>query len=88
MLIAVSDTPSNERGPRHTKPILAAIHQAVGRRTPVSFYFGAHADAVGLYVRFPGRLASLIKGQFHAKYPDCQIEQLAESALHPPTDHE
>lgn len=88
MLIAVSDTPSNERGPRHTKPILAAIHQAVGRRTPVSFYFGAHDGAVGLYVRFPGRLASLIKGQFHAKYPDCQIEQLSESALQPPADHE
>lgn len=88
MLIAVSDTPSNERGPRHTQPILAAMHQAAGRGSAVSFYYGAHDGAVGLYVRFPGRLASLVKGQFHAKYPDCQIEQLTEDALDPPADHE
>lgn len=83
ILIAISDTPANERGPRHTKPILAAIHKAASRRFPISFIFGRHAQAVGLYIRFPDRLASLIKGQFHAKYPDCQIEQVSNDALDP-----
>jgi len=88
ILISISDTPANERGPRHTKPILAAIHTAASRKSPVSFIFGQHADAVGLYLRFSDRLASLIKGQFHAKYPDCQIEQLPENTLDQPSDHE
>lgn len=81
MLIAVSDTPTNERGPRHTKAILSALHKVTSRRMSISFYYGVHAGTVGLFVRFPDRLASLIKGQFYAKYPDCHIETLAENAL-------
>lgn len=88
MLIAVSDTPSNERGPRHTKAILTAINRALPRRSPVSFYYGVHAGAVGLFVRFPDRLASLIKGQFHAKYPDCQIDSLSGNALNSGDGHD
>ena len=84
ILIAISDTPANERGPRHTKPILAAIHKAASRRSPVSFVFARHAESVGLYVRFPDNLASLVKGQFYAKYPDCEIEQLADDVLDTP----
>lgn len=87
MLIGISDTPANERGPRHTKAVLAAIHKATSNRTPVSFVYGSHAGAVGLYVRFPDRLAPLIKGQFHAKYPDCQIDPLPEKLHDPPPDH-
>ncbi|MCA9099015.1 MAG: hypothetical protein KDA36_11535, partial [Planctomycetaceae bacterium] len=87
MLLSISDTPANERGPRHTKAILSPIHQAIGRRFPVTFSYGAHAGSVGLYLKFPDRLTSLIKGQFYAKYPDCRIEQLAETALDPPIDH-
>lgn len=87
MLLALSDTPANERGPRHTKAILAAIHQAIGRRFPVTFSYGVQSGSVGLFLRFPDRLASLIKGQFYAKYPDCRIESLPETALDPPADH-
>ena len=88
MLIAVSDTPANERGPRHTKPILSAIHKATCRSESVSFLFASHEEAAGLYVRFPNRLTSLVKGQFHAKYPDCDIESLSEDALDTPSGHE
>jgi len=86
MLIAISDTPTNERGPRHTKPILAAIHKAITRRTPVSFLFARHAETTALYVRFPEQLRTLITGQFQAKYPDCQVEQLPDNTLASPQD--
>jgi hypothetical protein len=88
ILIAISDTPANERGPRHTKPILAAIHKAASRKSAVSFLFARHGDSVGLFVRFPPALISLIKGQLHAKYPDCQIEQLPVDTLDAPPGHE
>jgi len=45
-------------------------------------------ESVGLFVRFPPALTSLIKGQFHAKYPDCQIEQFPVDALDAPPGHE
>ncbi len=81
MLIAISDTATNERGPRHTKPILAAIHKAISRKTPVSFLFARHADTTALCVRFPDEHRTLITGQFHAKYPDCHIEDIADDPL-------
>src|SRR3984893_2877184 len=88
ILISLSDTLALERGPRHTKAVVAALHKAASRKTPVSFLFARHGESVGLFVRFPPRLTSLIKGQFHAKYPDCQIEQLPVDALDPPQGHE
>ncbi len=84
MLIAISDTATNERGPRHTKAILSVIHRAISRDTPVSFFFARHADTTTLYVRFAEQYDTLITGQLHAKYPDCQIEKLPEDALAPP----
>ena len=88
MLISISDTPTNERGPRHMRSILAAIHHAASKNHPVSFIIGRHEQQVGLYCRFPGLLHRLIKGQFHAKYPDCTIELLDDDALDCPVGFE
>ncbi|WP_145305554.1 type IV secretory system conjugative DNA transfer family protein [Gimesia fumaroli] len=81
MLISISDTPTNERGPRHMRSILAAIHHATSRKQSVSFIIGQHARQVGLFCRFPGLLHRLIQSQFHAKYPDCSIEVLNDNTL-------
>lgn len=87
MLIALSDTPLNERGPSYTRWILAAIHHASTRREPVEFLIGRHAETVGLYCRYPDYLDGLIRQQFHAKYPDCTIESLPADALQMPCGH-
>ncbi len=57
IVISISDTPANERGPRHTKPILAAIRKAASRKSPVSFLFARHVESVGLFVRLPPALS-------------------------------
>lgn len=88
MLASISDTPANERGPRHMRSILAAIQHASSRKQPVSLIVGRHSQQVGLYCRFPESLHSLIQGQFQAKYPDCTIELLDEDALSCPTEYE
>jgi Helicase HerA, central domain len=88
MLISISDTPVNERGPRHMRSILAALHHASSKRMPISFIIGQHEQQVGLFCRFPGLLHGLIKRQFHAKYPDCTIALLEEDALDCPAGHE
>lgn len=88
MLISISDTPNNERGPRHTRSILAAIHHASSRHDPVSLIFARHADVVGLFCRVPDEFGGLVRRQFHAKYPDSSVEALPEEALALPTEHQ
>ncbi|QDU10884.1 hypothetical protein V202x_42970 [Gimesia aquarii] len=70
------------------RSILAAIHHASSKTLPISFLIGRHARQVGLYCRFPGLLHGLVRGQFHAKYPDCTIELLEEDALDCSADFE
>ncbi|MCA9041897.1 MAG: DUF87 domain-containing protein [Planctomycetaceae bacterium] len=84
MLISISDTPHNERGPRHMRSILAAIHHATSRKQPVTFIIAQHQEQVGLFCRFPGIQHRLIQGQFQAKYPDCSVEVLEDTTFDTP----
>jgi len=84
MLISISDAPDNERGPHHTQPILAAMHHALTRAKSASLLFARDTDRAGLYCRFPDELDQLVRGQFHANYPDCHIDLLPDDALGPP----
>lgn len=88
MLVSVSDTPHNERGPRHTRSILAAIHHAASKSASVALIFANYEQSVGLYCRFPDKLSGLIQRQFHAKYPDATIAQYSDNALTPPAGYD
>lgn len=87
MLLSISDTPGNKRGPRHTRSILAAIHHASSRRASVSLIFARYNDLVGLFCRVPEELSGLVRRQFHAKYPDSTIDVLSEDEFLPPLGH-
>ena len=87
MLLRLSSTRDNARGPQYMEQALAAIHQANGGRLPFSLLL-AHSDSqTSLFCRFRPELAAILEGQLAASYPDSKIERLPEHALRPSPDH-
>jgi hypothetical protein len=83
MLIAISATADNQRGPQYMEQALAAIHQANHRRVPISFCFGQFRDTATLLCRFPNRLAAVVEGQIGAHYPNVTIERIPDETSQP-----
>ena len=70
--------PNNERSPRYMEKALAAIHQANRRRAPIILEYGSGDGQVGLYLRYPGRLAQAVAGPIQANYPRCSLQMEEE----------
>lgn len=81
MLLAISATADNARGPRFMEQALAAIHAGNSRRLPVVFAYGSTGPTVGLFCRLPRSLKPLVLGQLAAAYPDCRFQAIPEDAL-------
>jgi hypothetical protein len=59
---------------------LAAIHQANRRRQTVVLEYGSEEGRVGLYVRYPDRITSLVAGPIQANYPRCTLQPVENSS--------
>ena len=81
MLLTLSATPDNTRGPRFIEQAFASIHQANRARVPIVLGYGPCGPHVGLFVRLRRSLSSLVRSQLAAAYPDCKIETLPEESL-------
>ncbi len=88
VLIAISATADNERGPQYMEQALATIHQANRRRLPISFLFGSLRNMGTLLCRFPPPLAPVVEGQIGAHYPNITIERVTDETPSPPQPSE
>lgn len=59
----------------------AAIHEARWHRAPLVFVYGCLADRIGLFIRHPTALKSLVLDPITANYPDCQLAAMEESSI-------
>ena len=73
----------NERGPLNTDHALSVIHQANPHRLPFGLEIGRNHESLGLSVRFPPELRSVIESQIFAQYPECRLETIAEEQWPP-----
>ncbi|QDT43470.1 AAA-like domain protein [Gimesia alba] len=81
MLISISVSADNKRGPQYVEQMLNTLHR---ERSTVSFEFGQHRDTVALYCRFPDHLQGTIEGQLRAAYPNSRLTIHEEDVLAPP----
>src|SRR5687767_13174303 len=81
MLLAIATPPDNHRGPRYMQEVLAALHQANHERLPATLELSVQEGRLGLYVRIPDELESLVAGLFAAKYPACAVKPVKEEVL-------
>ena len=81
MLIALTETRDNERGPLQMEKVLDVLHQTNASRLPVSFEYGCFRDSVGLYCRFPPELKAAITQQLATAYPDSTVKLLPDDTL-------
>lgn len=76
MLVAIRTPVDNERGPRYMEKVLGAVQQAAEGREVIQLEFGSHAGELGLFLRFPRSLRTLILEPFAAKYPACRFAEV------------
>jgi len=84
VLLAVSATTDNQRGPRFMEQALAALHQTNAVRRPMVFVYGAGQSTVGLFCRFPAAFRAAVLTQLSAAYPDCRLNLVDEASLDAP----
>lgn len=84
MLLSIAAPANNERGPRYMEKALAAIHQALPRRTQFCFEYGVSQGLVGLFVRLPQAIEPLVRGPLQANYPNCSIMMCDRDESIPP----
>jgi hypothetical protein len=69
---------TNDRGPRYMERALAAIHQAVGGREPLTLSYAVIDDRVALLVRVADHVEELVTNPIAANYPNCSLTTIAE----------
>lgn len=86
MLIAIAAPPDNARSPQFMERVFTAILASIDRRDEITLEYGKHEGNIGLFCRFSDRLEHQVIEHLSAKYPNCSIEKIAESALNPSPD--
>ena len=81
MLLAISATADNTRGPRFAEQVFAAMHQTNRSRLPFVLLYETGSPAIRLAARVPRKLASVFRSQLSAAYPDCKIESVADTTF-------
>lgn len=84
MLFLLSVPAINDRGSQYLEPVLAALHQSNTGRLPFALAFAHTGENVSLQIRVPPELASILRSQLYAQYPDCHLEEIPEKSLFPP----
>lgn len=87
MLLRVTVSAFNDRGPRFMEQVLAAIHQGAGRRREVTWSLARIGAHVALLCEAPEPLRPLVEGQLLSHYPSAQLERLTSSAKAIPEGH-
>jgi hypothetical protein len=81
VLVALSPPADNDRSPRYMEKALAAIHQGIARRHPVTLSFGVVRDEVALLMQFPTASEHAVLGPILASYPQCAVEALEHEGV-------
>ncbi len=79
MLVSLSVPDTNTRDPRYIEQLLDTIHKANTHRLPMTLIYGRHDQAVGLYVRYPPELQSIIEHDLPSFYDGCTVTALEDS---------
>ncbi|MCA9051963.1 MAG: hypothetical protein KDA89_24665, partial [Planctomycetaceae bacterium] len=80
MLIAVSGTWQNERGPYFAEKALEAIHGQISRRDCLELWFACRQGHVGLFVAGDDEVRQPVRTQLQAAYPEALLTELADDA--------
>lgn len=79
--ISVTVPANNVRSPRYMEKALAAIHQANHARQSFVLEYASCKNHVGLFLRFPDALQSLVCGPLIANYPQASLTAIADDSL-------
>lgn len=75
MLLRVTASAMNDRGPLYMEQVLAALHQAAGAESyPLTLSLGRHGATVGLTCSLPDEHANVFSSQLLAHYPTARVD--------------
>jgi hypothetical protein len=83
MLLRVTASAFNDRGPHFMEQALAAIHEGIKSRDAVTFTLRCTDAGVALFIGLTRKLRPLVEGQLLSQYPSARIEQVDDEFLMP-----
>lgn len=85
MLLSVTVSEQNERGPSGARHVLETLHQANPHRKPIQLILGESNAGKGLLLEVPDELAGIARNQLATMYPDATVEDAAAAAVNDPS---
>ncbi len=76
MRLRVTASAFNDRGPIFMEQTVAAIHDGMSRKQPITWSLARTGPSVALLCALPDELRSLIEGQLLAHYPSATVDAL------------
>ncbi|MGC3971616.1 MAG: hypothetical protein QM775_31010 [Pirellulales bacterium] len=83
MLLRVTASAFNDRGPLFMEQALGAVHEGITSDNTVTLKMARSETGVTLFIALPNSLRPLIEGQLLSHYPSARIERVAEASVAP-----
>src|ERR1043166_1615400 len=80
MLLRITASAFNDRGPLFMEQVLAAIHQGMHRGDSITLTMLREGETVGPACDVPAKLRQLVTTQLLAHYPSAKIERMKEAS--------
>lgn len=87
MRLRVSASAINDRGPIFMEQAIAAIHDGMGRKQPITWSLARTGPSVALLCVLPDELRPLVERQLLAHYPSARVEALSADTFPVTTGH-